>query len=118
MNGNVTPVTNGISTMKNGNHANNGNHATQNGNGHINHINDDDKVVEEAKGKADIKIQGNLLRIARTEPVDWSDDEYEDEEEPEEKVAPPAPPPPPPPAPAPPPPPPPPPGKALFLPLF
>ncbi len=67
----------------------------------------EDKIVEEATGKADIQIQGNLLKIARTGPVDWSDDEYEEEEE-EKKERPqaPAPPPPPPPKPAPPPPPP------------
>ena len=64
---------------------------------------DDDKPVD-ANGKADIKIQGNLLTINRNGQVDWSDDEYEDSPAP----PPPPPPPPPPKSPVPPPPPPPP----------
>ena len=72
---------------------------------------EEEKAVD-AKGKADIKIQGNLLTIKRNGPVDWSDDEYEDSPAP----APPPPPPPPPKSPVPPPPPPPPgPGKKIYL---
>ena len=68
-----------------------------------NGVDEKEKPVD-AKGKADIKIQGNLLTINRKGPVDWSDDEYD------ESPAPPPPPPPPPPpkSPIPPPPPPPP----------
>lgn len=69
------------------------------------------KKPEEAAGKADIKIDGTLVTIDRSKPVDWSDDEFEeDDEEPkaETTTAPPPPPPPPPAANAPPPPPPPP----------
>ena len=100
-NGSSNAIVNG--TMKNGSGTTNGNMTNGNlSNGHA--INIEDTEIEEAKGKANIQIEGNLLKIARTGPVDWSDDEYEDEE-----IAPP-PPPPPPPAPAPPPPPPPPPG--------
>ena len=53
----------------------------------------EDKAVD-ATGKADIKIQGNLLTIKRNGPVEWSDDECE-----ESPAPPPAPPPPPPPPP-------------------
>jgi len=62
---------------------------------------------KDAEGKANIKIDGNLVTIDRTKPIDWSDDEFEesDDEEPTTS-APPPPPPPPPAAPAPPPPPP------------
>ena len=66
---------------------------------------DDDKPVD-ANGKADIKIQGNLLTINRNGQTDWSDDEYE--ESPAPAPPPPPPPPPPPKSPVPPPPPPPP----------
>ena len=69
-------------------------------------INAEDNEIEEVTGKADIQIDGNLLKINRKGPVDWSDDEYEDDI--------PAPPPPPSaPAPPPPPPPPPPPGSGI-----
>lgn len=79
---------------------------------------DEEKPVD-AKGKADIRIHGNLIKIDRG-PIEWSDEEEEEEEEmkpPPAKVpspVPPAPPPPPPPPvkapPVPPPAPPPPPG--------
>ena len=70
-------------------------------------MNGENGVIEEDKphdatGKADIKIQGNLLTIKRKGPAEWSDDEYD------ESPAPPPPPPPPPKSPIPPPPPPPP----------
>jgi len=90
----------------------------QNGTANGHHINEEDNVIEEVNGKADIKIQGNLLKIERTGPVEWSDDEYEEEEVEEEyeqedhkkiEVAPASAPPPPPPPPMPPAPPPPPP---------
>ena len=79
-------------------------------------INEEDQEIEEVKGKADIKIEGNLLTIKRNGPIDWSDDEYEEDEE---EIEPPPPPPPPPP-PVPPPPPPLPPGKSVdfFLPYL
>ena len=64
---------------------------------------EEEKPVD-AKGSADIKIQGNLLTIKRNGNVEWSDEEYE------ESPAPAPPPPPPPKSPIPPPPPPPPPG--------
>ena len=93
----------------------NGDLAHTNGH-HVNGINVEDKIVEEATGTADIQIQGNLLKIARTGPVDWSDDEYEDDTAKKPPASIPAPPPPPPPAPAPPPPPPPkPPGKTITV---
>jgi len=66
-----------------------------------------DKPDEEATGKANITIDGSLVKIDRSK-VDWSDDEFEEEEEEEKPKAAPAPPPPPPAPPAPPPPPPPP----------
>ena len=44
-------------------------------------INAEDNEIEEVTGKADIQIDGNLLKINRKGPVDWSDDEYEDDEE-------------------------------------
>ena len=110
----------------------------QNGTANGHHINEEDNVIEEVNGKADIKIQGgfylmkwksslrinplglqtynckrisfiisgNLLKIERTGPVEWSDDEYEEEEVEEEyeqedhkkiEVAPASAPPPPPP---------------------
>ena len=66
------------------------------------------KPDEEATGKANITIDGSLVKIDRSK-VDWSDDEFEEDDEPEEKPKSiPAPPPPPPAPPAPPPPPPPP----------
>jgi len=68
-----------------------------------------DKAVD-AEGKANITIDGSLITIDRTKPVDWSDDEFEDDEE--ETTNAPPPPPPPPAPPGPPPPPPPPPGMA------
>ena len=67
----------------------------------------EDKPDEEATGKANITIDGSLVKIDRSK-VDWSDDEFEEEEEDEKPKAIPAPPPPPPAPPAPPPPPPPP----------
>lgn len=70
-------------------------------------INHEDQEIEEVNGKADIKIEGNLLTIKRNGPIDWSDDEYEEEEEEEELIPTSLPPPPPPPPPVPPPPPPP-----------
>lgn len=102
--------TNGTNmTTQNGHLTNGINMTNGKSNGHI--INIEDTVIEEATGKADIQIQGNLLKIARNGPVEWSDDEYEDEEE---KIPPP-PPPPPPPAPPPPPPAPPMSGKSLNI---
>jgi len=65
-----------------------------------------EKPDEEATGKANITIDGSLVKIDRSK-VDWSDDEFEEEEEEKPKAIP-APPPPPPAPPAPPPPPPPP----------
>jgi len=65
------------------------------------------KPDEEATGKANITIDGSLVKIDRSK-VDWSDDEFEEDEEEEKPKAIPAPPPPPPAPPAPPPPPPPP----------
>ena len=104
-------LVNGSSGMNTGTGNDNGydeNSVVHNGNHNNSHgINIEDREIEEAKGKADIQIEGNLLKIARTGPVDWSDDEYEDEEEEVNTI--PIPPPPPPPAPPPPPPPPPPP---------
>ena len=120
-NGNGYTATNGTSNgttkQSNGTALSNGNNSTTTANGY--HINEEDNEIEEVNGKADIKIQGNLLKIERTGPVEWSDDEYEEEEEEyedeekeveEPKTVPPAPPPPPPAPPAPPPPPPMPPG--------
>ena len=75
-------------------------------------INEEDQEIEEVKGIADIKIEGNLLTIKRNGPIDWSDDEYEEEEEDIEPEIEPPPPPPPPPPPVPPPPPPLPPGES------
>merc|ERR1711994_1219780 len=77
--------------------------------GITNHMNgsngvEDDDTPQDAKGKADINIKGNLLTINRNGPVEWSDDEYEESP----AKAPPPPPPPPPKSPIPPPPPPPP----------
>lgn len=66
-----------------------------------------DKPDEEATGKANITIDGSLVKIDRSK-VDWSDDEFEEDEVEEKPKAIPAPPPPPPAPPAPPPPPPPP----------
>ena len=109
-------LVNGSSGMKTGTGNDNGydeNSVVQNGNHNNGHgINIEDREIEEAKGKADIQIEGNLLKIARTGPVDWSDDEYEDDEEEVNTI--PIPPPPPPPAPPPPPPPPPPPSGMYF----
>ena len=65
---------------------------------------EEDENPIDAKGKADIKIQGNLLTINRNGPVEWSDDEYDESTKP----PPPPPSPPPPKSPIPPPPPPPP----------
>jgi len=39
-----------------------------------------DKPDEEATGKANITIDGSLVKIDRSK-VDWSDDEFEEEEE-------------------------------------
>ena len=95
--------------MMNGLHKNNGAPPPSNGT-HNNRksstvINHEDQEIEEVNGKADIKIEGNLLTIKRTGPIDWSDDEYEEEEELIPTSLPPPPPPPPPPVPPPPPPP-------------
>ncbi len=104
-NGTAPPLSNGTS-IKNGTSLTNGEQALTNGNHNNGHaINVEDTEIEEAKGKADIQIEGNLLKIARTGPVEWSDDEYEDDDD-EEAAPPPPPPPPPPPVPPPPPPPP------------
>ena len=53
----------------------------------------EDKPDEEATGKANITIDGSLVKIDRSK-VDWSDDEFEEEEEDEKPKAIPAPPPP------------------------
>ena len=102
-------ATNGTSNGTNNTAKQNGTLSNGIANGH--HINEEDHQIEEVNGKADIKIQGNLLKIERTGPVEWSDDEYEDDEEEveENNDIPPPPPPPPPPTNIPPPPPPPPP---------
>ena len=120
-NGNGYAATNGTTKQSNGTALSNGLNSSNTANGY--HINEEDTEIEEVNGKADIKIQGNLLKIERTGPVEWSDDEYEEDEEEEyekeveePKIAPPAPPPPPPAPPAPPPPPPPmPPGGTIFF---
>ena len=103
-----TKTVNGINGIVNGSSAMNGHKS--NGytktSGVINH---EDQEIEEVNGKADIKIEGNLLTIKRNGPIDWSDDEYEDDEEETDILSlapPPAPPAPPPPPPVPPPPPP------------